>query len=373
MKEQDNFNNSITNQSNITSLLSNDNNKQFSNNNSQLNNFKQIPYSINSNLNLNNLGSLNQNENINNNINQIFYTNNINQNINNQHINEFPFIKNINPKKDEINNHIHPKNININKQNNIYNNFNNYYNNSNKNIINNYYIGGNNIINKTAKPYFTSKRTLLNAYSLDKINNDIQKDLLQLEKFLPNYKQYISSNNSESINICLKYIEYTNFFFSQIVTKKVNDIFKTIIYSDDTYNQNNESFNSITNKIKELYNKLIPYEFRVSYLNAFYENNSAKKLYNLFINDLNKYQKCNDKKYYLYEIFEIVKQKMDNKDKEEIKNYFNKLFSNQKKQNNNTNFNNLLLSGNNGINNNGGNYENEHSHHYNNNSHQYRK
>ena len=364
MKEQDNYNNIITNQSNNNSLsLSNDNNDKSFSNNIQLNNFNQIQSNLNTNLNINNLVSLAQNSNLNNNNNHISYDNNLIQNANIPNINEFPLIE-------EIKNNLNNQNNNIynNQNNNIYNFNNNFFNN------NNYFITGNN--NKGTKPYFTSKHVLLNAHSLDEINDSINKDLFQLEKFLPNYKNYIGNNNSESIYICLKYIEYTNFFFNQMVTNKVNDLLKEIIYSDNNNygnmeNQNNEIF-IIKKKIKELYSKLIPFDFRINYLNQFYEKNCDKKLYNLFKNDLNKYQRYNDKKYYLYEIFEIVKQKMDNKDKEEIKNIFHKIFYNSKNQNIN---NNLFLVGINGMNNdkNGGNYTNNYNNYHNNNAHHYRK
>ena len=364
MKEQDNYNNIITNQSNNNSLsLTNDNNDKSFSNNIQLNNFNQIQSNLNANLNINNLVSLAQNSNLNNNNNHISYDNNLIQNVNIPNINEFPLIE-------EIKNNLNNQNNNIynNQNNNIYNFNNNFFNN------NNYFITGNN--NKGTKPYFTSKHVLLNAHSLDEINDSINKDLFQLEKFLPNYKNYIGNNNSESIYICLKYIEYTNFFFNQVVTNKVNDLLKEIIYSDNNNygnidNQNNEIF-IIKKKIKDLYSKLIPFDFRINYLNQFYEKNCDKKLYNLFKNDLNKYQRYNDKKYYLYEIFEIVKQKMDNKDKEEIKNYFHKIFYNSKNPNNNIN---LFLVGNNNMNNdkNGGNYTNNYNNYHNNNAHHYRK
>ena len=356
MKEQDNYNKNITNQSNIASLsMENDNQEnQISKNNIQLNNFNQ-----NTNKNINNISSLNQIPGINSIQPQISSDTNLGLNSITQNISEFQPIEELNKKKEVLNN-----NYNNNQNNNLYNFNNNLYNN-----INNFYIGGNN--NKNTKPFFTKKQILLNAYSLDEVNEYIQKDFLQLEKFLPNYKNYISNNNYESINICLKYIEYTNFFFNQIITKKVMDILHKIIYSNNNYinNYDNQSIDSsnIKKKIKELYNKLIPFEFRVNYLNIFYEKNNEKKLYNLFQNDLNKYQRQFEKKYYLYEIFEIVKQKMDNKDKEEIKNYFNRIYHN-------SNNNNLFLTGNNGMNidKNGGNYSN-HNNFHNNNSRQYRK
>lgn len=108
-------------------------------------------------------------------------------------------------------------------------------------------------------------------------------------------------------------------------------------------------------------------------MKTFYDKNPEKTLVNLFRNDLNKYQKYYEKKYYLYEIFEIVKQKMNNKDKEEIKNLFNRIFFNSKSQSNNYNNNNNASLGYNGSNNNnGGNYQNNYNHHHNS-IHQYRK
>ena len=376
MNVQDNFGNRIVNQNNTASLsLLNDNNaNHLLNNNFQFYNFNQISQNINSNLNINNLVSLNRNENINKNNTQIPYPNNLNKNTNIKKKNDFSSFDNINSQKDEFNNQIHQEIINFNNPNNIYNNqnnilnnLNNYYNNTNNNLIKNFFIGGNNVINKATKPYFTAKHSLLNAYSLNNINDSIQKDLLQLEKFLPNYQEYIVNNNLESINICLKYIEYTNFFFSQGVTKKVNDLLQKIIYSNDYENNygniKTEIVGEIRKKIKELYKKLIPYDMRVNYLTDFYENNSGKSLYNLFKNDLNKYQKYNDKIYYLYEIFEIVKHKMELKDKEEIKNFFNRLLFNPKSQNSNNYNNNSSILGNNGNNNNGRNFQNNYNHH----------
>ena len=119
-------------------------------------------------------------------------------------------------------------------------------------------------------------------------------------------------------------------------------------------------------KIKELYKSLIPFDLRKIYLNDFFDKNCGKKLYNLFINDLNKYQRYDDKTYYLYEIFEMVEQKMENKDREEISNHFNKLLFNSKNQINNNYINSLPL-GNNSMNNenNGGNYSNNYNNYHN--------
>ena len=362
MKEKDSYNSNIIGQRNMTSLsLLNDNNaRQISNDNIQFNNFNQIQQNINSNLNINNIVSLLPG--LNNVRVPIEIEENLGQNINvnNQNINsEFPLIEEKNQNKEALNN------IN-NQNNNIYNFNNNYYNNN----INNFFLSGN---NKSTKPYFTSKHVFLNANSLNEVNDCINKDLTQLEKFLPNYKYYITNNNYESINICLKYISFSNFFFNQTVSNRVIDIFKAILFADNKsyeMNNHNNEFFIFKKKIKELYKKLIPFEIRMKYLSEFYEKNCEKKLYVMFKDDLNKYQRYEDKKYYLYEIFEIVKQKMDIKDKEEIKNYFNKIFHNSK--NNNNYNNNSFLNGNNGMNNekNGG---NNYNNYHNNNSRQYRK
>ena len=362
MKEQDNYKENITNQGNIFSnSMANDNNEnKLSNDNIQLNNFNQI------NQNINNMVSLNQIPNLNTFQNQISLDTNLELNSKTQNISDFQLIEDLNNNKDILNNNIYNQK---NQNNNLYNFNNNIYNN-----LNNFNIGGSN--NKKTKPFFTSKHDLLNSHSLDKINQYIQKDFSQLEKFLPNYKIYISNNNFESINICLKYIEYTNFFFNKIITNKVNDMLKKIMHSNNYYNNNynnqNFEFYNIKKKIKDLFNKLIPFEMRINYLNIFYEKNNEKKLYNLFQNDLNKYQRQIDKIIYLSEIFEIVKQKMDSIDKEDIKNYFKKISAYHNSKNQNMN-NNIYLLGNNGTNSdkNGGNYSNHNNFH--NNSRQYRK
>ena len=149
----------------------------------------------------------------------IHYINNFNENLNIKNTNEFQLFENINQNIKKDNNQIQSEIINFNQKS-LFNNFNNNF--FNNNIINNFYRGGNNI-NKGAKPYLTNKRSLCNAHSLNVINKYINKDILLLEKFLPNFKQYITNNNSDSISICIKYIEYTNFFFNEDATKKVND------------------------------------------------------------------------------------------------------------------------------------------------------
>ena len=224
MKEQQEIfnNNNINNQSNIPSFpLQNDiKDKQLISNNIQLNNFNQIQPNINSNLNINNIIPLNQFQNLNKVNIPLPIENYLGQNINNHNItSEFPLIEENNQKKELLNNlNVNAQNNNIN---NLYNYNNNYYNNSN-NIINNNYKGGNNI--KSTKPFLTLKHIFLKAYSLNEINEYINKDLSQLEKFLPNYKSYIINNNLESINICLKYIGFTHFFFNEMATNKINDM-----------------------------------------------------------------------------------------------------------------------------------------------------
>ena len=346
MQEQGSTGQNISNNLPLPLQIDNKDN-QMQNNNIQFNSFNQIPQ--------------------------------MNPNLNIPNINEFSLVGNQSQGSDKLNNiQIQNEILNFTQQNNILNFINNniFYNNNNDTLLNNnnnnYYIAGNS--NKNTKPYFTKKSKLLQSYSLKEINEYIQKDIFQLEKFLPNYKQYITNNNIESINICLKYIEYTNFFFNHTVTNKVNDLLQKIIYSDiygdnnyENVNDKNSQIKSIIKEIKELYKKLIPFDLRKSYLHDFYEKNSDKKLYNLFKNDLNIYQNDKTKIYYLSEIFDIVKQKLDFKGKEELNRYFNN-FKNQNSINNN--FYDSILGGNNDKN--GGNYSNNYNNSYNN-THKYRK
>ena len=234
-------------------------------------------------------------------------------------------------------------------------------------------------INKIVKPFFTHKNILLNKYSLKEVNECIYKDYNQLANILPYYQNYYfqnrintynnynnrnnnynnnnNINNNDAVLICLKYIEFSNFFFNSDITYKVQNLLFNIINGDrHILEQNKYSF--LKNKLNEVYNKLIPYHIRYNYLKAFYDRNPDKNLYYLFKKDLDKLfiSKYIDKKYlnYLYEIFEIVKQKMDNK-KENIKIYINKLFNNgiNNNLNNNKNGSNFNNSGNlNNINNN---------------------
>ena len=216
---------------------------------------------------------------------------------------------------------------------------------NNKNL--NYHIN----INKVVKPFFTSKHILLNKYSLKEVNDCIYKDYNQLANILPYYQNYYfqnkinntynnynnyrnnnynNNNNNDAILICLKYIEYTNFFFNNDITYKVQNLLFNIINGDRQILEQNK-YNYLKNKLNEVYDKLIPFHIRYNYLKAFYDRNPDKSLYYLFKKDLDKISmsKYIEKKNlnYLYEIFEIVKQKMETK-KDSIKIYINKLFNN---------------------------------------------
>ena len=329
MTEQKYFNNNIG-----LLPLNNDNMKlnQLQNNpNIQLNNYKNISPYVETNLNINKFLLLNSNN------------NNSNINLNNQFnqdMNDFS-----------------------NNKNKIYNTIqNNYYINNN----NNYFQSTNN--NKIIKPHLSSKDMLLASPSLTKANDLIFKDLPQLDNFLTNYKYYFKINGYDAIDICLKYILEVNFFFNQVVTNKIQDIFKVILYPKDS---NDETFKS---KIKEVFQKMIPFNIKEEYLKEYFKHNSEKYLYNLFKKDLNINKNYKDKLYYLSEIFETVKYKLNNKDREEIKNIFNKyiyVFNNQNFNNtsyiNNDYFNNLSLNKNGGYysNNNSfnNNYNNKHRKH----------
>ena len=143
MKEQDKFSNDITCQSNINTLsFQNDNNdKQLSTSNIQLNNFNQIPQNINSNLNINNIASLSQLQNLSKVNISLQNEKNMGPNLPNQNTtSEFPLIEDLNQKKDILNNLNNT--IYANQNNNTYN-FNNYFNNNN-NINNHYDVGYNN-------------------------------------------------------------------------------------------------------------------------------------------------------------------------------------------------------------------------------------
>jgi len=293
MTDQTNSNNNMNNNNIGTLSINADliNGKQLTNNDIQINNYNNSEF-INSNLNINNLIYLNSNNN--NNMDQI-------QNYSNQN-------QNSNIEKNDINNQNYSYVMNYNNT----HNQNNYHNNSN----NNYYRSGNFNI-KTAKPYFTLKNQLIKLNSLDEVNEKVYKDLQQIEKILPNYKNYMVNNNFEAVNLCLKYIECTHFFFNEVATKKIGDIFNYIIFS----NNQDEKFKY---KLKEIFQKMIPYNIRKSYLDGVYSQNYDKNLYNIFKKDINISKNYKENMFYLYEIFEIVSQKLNNKDREELKNIFNK-------------------------------------------------
>ena len=139
----------------------------------------------------------------------------------------------------------------------------------NKNINN--YINA----NKITKPYFTSKHILLNKHSLKEVNECIYKDYNQLVNYLPYYQNYYfqnrindyrnnnynannNNNNNDVILICLKYIEYTNFFFNNDISYKVQNLLFNII-NDDKHILEQNKYSFLKNKFNEVYQKLIPF------------------------------------------------------------------------------------------------------------------
>ena len=174
-------------------------------------------------------------------------------------------------------------------------------------------------VNHPSKPFLIPKHIYLYKHSLKEVNELVYKDYSQLEKFLY-YNNYKNANN-ESVLICLKYIEYTNFFFNKDISKKIKNILNS--------NINNIHNNYMKSKYIETYNKIIPFDIKFNYLKAFFERNPEKNLYYLFKNELNK--NYFDKNYIniLFEIFEIVKIRMDNR-KEEIRLLLNKLSGTRK-------------------------------------------
>ena len=326
--------------------------------NNNINNIGLLPIK-NEFINMNNMNQLNTNTNMQLNNYNINLSHNIDNNLN---INNYLLLNNNN---NVSNIHLNsPQNINNynNTQKNIIFNSgqNNYYNNLN----NNYYQIGN--ANKQMKLYLTSKHIFFNSPSLTKLNDLIYKDFSQIEKILTNYKFFITSNNYEPINICLKYIEFSNFFFDQNITMKISDIINQIIFS-------NNSDEAIKFKLKEVFQNMIPFNIRESYLREFFNPKGAKNFYNLFKKDLNLYKNDKDKIYYLSKIYEIVKSKLINKDSEEIlfllhKYGYNKSNINTSSYNYNAYFNE------NSSNKNGGNYLNINNYnHSNNNYNKYRK
>ena len=307
MTEQNYYNNNIG----LLSLpIYSMNNPMQNNINIHLNSHNNLPTYPETNLNINKLLLLNQNKNI-------------------------PEL--------QLNNHILQDLNSFNKiQNDMQNNFqNNYYNNNNKN----YYSIVN---NKLIRPYLSTKEMLLSSPSLTKANDLIYKDLAQIEKVLTNYKYYIINNNNEAIDMCLKYILENNFFFDQSVTKKIEGIFRNIMYNK---NSSDETFKY---KLKEIFQKMIPMNIKENYLNQYYKPKSEKNLSILIKKDLNINKNYKDNIYYLSEIFEIIKCKLNNKDIEEIKNLINKyIYAFNHQSFNNNNYYNTLPQ-----NKNGGNYSN---------------
>ena len=253
--------------------------------------------------------------------------------------------------KIEINN---KEEFNNNKANKKYYNYSKSPTHINKNINNKKYN-----ITKINKPFLTSRNTLLEKHSLKEVNECIYKDYNQIANILPYYQNYYFQNkiysnknsNNDSVLICLKYIEYTNFFFNIDISYKIQNLLFNIINNDRGFlNQNEYLF--LRNKLNETYNKLIPYQIRYNYLKAFFDRNAEENLYYLFKSDLDKINlsKTIGIKHlnYLNEIFEIVKSKLGTK-KESIKSYINKLYSNNISSYNynkiiNNNINNLIAN-----------------------------
>ena len=329
--------------------------------NNNINNIGLLPIK-NEFINMNNMNQFNNNANIQ--LNN--YNNNLSQNIeNNLNMNNFLLLKaNNNVPNINLNSPRNINNYNTNQKNIIFNSGqNNYYNNLNNNYYQNQ-IANNN--NKQMKLYLTSKHLFFSSPSLTKVNDFIYKDFAQIEKIFTNYKFYITNNNYEAINICLKYIEFSNFFFDQNITNKISDIINKIIFS----NNPDETFKY---KLKEVFQNMIPFNIRENYLREFFNPKGAKNLYNLFKKDLNIYKNEKDKIFYLFKIYEIVKNNLMNKDSEEIAFILHKFGANNSNininsYNNNSYFNEMSS------NKNGGNYLNVNNYNHNNNNYnKYRK
>ena len=219
---------------------------------------------------------------------------------------------------------------------------------------------------KINKPFLTSKYNLINKYSLKEVNECVYKDYTQIANILPYYQNYYFQNrlnnyynyknnnininpSNDAVLICLKYIEYSNFFFNSDITYKIQNLLFNIINGDrGILDQNKYTF--LKNRLKEVYNKLIPFQIRYNYLKAFYGRNPEETLYHLFKRDLDKINISKSigikNLNYLYEIFEIVQQKMGAK-KEYIQMIFNKLYNNKNGgyyNNNLMNMNNINLN-----------------------------
>ena len=222
--------------------------------------------------------------------------------------------------------HIQP--MIINDYNNNYNNISSMYSNKTQvqNMNNNYYKINN---KKISKPYLTSKQEFLKASNINYINDYTSKDCSQLENVLGNYNLYLDNNNIDSINICLLYIEFSNFFFNQKITNIVSNLIKNVKIDIDKYKNNfsnskRQDYYELSKRLEYIIQHLIPYELRKNYLINFYESNPSKKLFNLLKYDLNNYYNNEKQRQYLYQIFEIVKYKLDTEEIEQINIYFNK-------------------------------------------------
>ena len=210
---------------------------------------------------------------------------------------------------------------------------------------------------KVEKPFLTAKYNLLNKHSLKEVNECIYKDYSQISNILPYYQNYYFQNkindynnykntSNDSILICLKYIEYSNFFFNSDISYKIQNLLFNIINGDRGI-LDQEKYAFLKNKLKEVYNKLIPYQIRYNYLKSFYGRNPEESLYYLFKRDLDKINISKPMGIknlnYLYEIFEIVKQKMGAK-QDYIKTYFNRLYNNKNGGNYNNNYMNINMN-----------------------------
>ena len=332
MTEQNYYNNN----KNIGLLsLKNDNiflNHLNSNVASQLNNYNNLSPYIDPNLNINNLLYLNSN----------------NQNMSNINLNN------------QISNNIN----NYNNKNTIYNYIqNNYY-----NKVNNIYYQSSNNIN-LIKPYFSNINMLIASHSLTKANDLIYKDLQQLENILSNYKLYIMNNNFDAIELCLKYILESNFFFNKVVTNKIENILKKLL---NQINNNDENFKF---KLKEVLKEMIPLNFKEHYLKEYFNPKGEKMLYSSFKKDLNLYKNYKDRIFYLYQIFGTAKFKLNNKDREEIQNIFKYNYGFNNQNFNKNNFVNNDFYNDFSLKNNGGSFQNNYNT-YNNNfnyNNKYRK
>ena len=98
------------------------------------------------------------------------------------------------------------------------------------------------------------------------------------------------------------------------------------------FNNPNKNYYQQGNNTKQMKIFQKPYNLRDNYLKEFYNPKGEKILYNLFKYDLNIYRNSKDKIYQLFQIFEIVKDKLNNKDREENNYYFQKEIKQKKPQ-----------------------------------------